>query len=209
MKTHFLPWLTCLDSYWTGGLGFWSKNDGFDWKWQFWPETSWKLIFYPGRHGLIRINPVDSVLIKKWRFWPKMMVLTQNVMKTHFLSWSTWFDPYWPGEISFYEQWWFWPKMTVLTRNVMKTHFLPWSTWFDPYGPGGLGFDKKWWFWPKMTVLTRNVMKTHYLPRSTWFDLVDSVLIKNDGFDPKRHENSFFTLVDMVWPVLTRWTRFW
>jgi hypothetical protein len=38
---------------------------------------------------------------------------------------------------------------------------------------------------------------------------VDSVLIENDGFDQKRTENSFFTLVDMVWPVLTRLTRFW
>jgi hypothetical protein len=37
---------------------------------------------------------------------------------------------------------------------------------------------------------------------------VDLVLIKNDGFDPKRPENSFFTLVDMVWPVLTWWNRF-
>ena len=78
------------------------------------------------------------------------------------------------------QKWWFDPKMTVSTRNIMKTHFLPWSTWFDPYWPGEIGF-----LW-KMTVLT-----------------------ENDGFDPKRHENSFFTLVDMVWPVLTRWTRFW
>jgi hypothetical protein len=37
---------------------------------------------------------------------------------------------------------------------------------------------------------------------------VDSVLIENDGFDQKRTENSFFTLVDMVWPVLTRWNWF-
>jgi len=34
-------------------------------------------------------------------------------------------------------------------------------------------------------------------------------LTENDGFDPKRPENSFFTLVNMVWPILTRWTRFW
>jgi hypothetical protein len=32
----------------------------------------------------------------------------------------------------------------------------------------------------------------------TPIDPVDLVLIKNDGFDPKRPENSFFTLVDMV-----------
>jgi hypothetical protein len=36
---------------------FWSK-------WCFLPETSWKLIFYPGRHGLTRIDPVDSVLVE-------------------------------------------------------------------------------------------------------------------------------------------------
>jgi hypothetical protein len=33
----------------------------------------------------------------------------------------------------------------------------------------------------------------------TRIDPVDSVLTRN----------SFFTLIDMVWPVLTRWTRFW
>jgi hypothetical protein len=32
----------------------------------------------------------------------------------------------------------------------------------------------------------------------TRIDLVDSVLVENDGFDPKRHETHFFTLVDMV-----------
>jgi len=67
----------------------------------------------------------------------------------------------------------FWSKMTVLTRNGPKTHFLPWSTWFDPFDP------------------------------------VNSVFVENDGFDPEMAWNSFFTLIDMVWPVLTRWTRFW
>jgi hypothetical protein len=42
----------------------------------------------------------------------------------------------------------------------------------------------------------------------TRIDPVDSLLIENDDFDLKWLENSFFTLVDMVWPVLTRWNRF-
>jgi len=93
-------------------------------------------------------------------------------------------------------------------------------------------------FWPKTGL------KLIFHPgRHGWtrIDPMDSVLVENDGFDPKRHEthflpwstwfdlywpgelgfgrewrfwpetawNSFFTLVDMVWPVLTRWTRFW
>jgi hypothetical protein len=52
-------------------------NDGFD------P----KLIFYPGGHGLTRIDPVDSVLAENDGFDPKRH-------GTHFLPWSTWFDPY-------------------------------------------------------------------------------------------------------------------
>jgi len=86
-----------------------------------------KLIFYPSRHGLTRIDLVNSVLVKNDGFDPKRP----------------------------------------------ETHFLPWSTWFDPYWPGELGFDQKWRFWPETT------------------------------------RNSFFTLIDMVWPVLTWWTRFW
>jgi len=87
-----------------------------------------------------------------------------------------------------------------------ETHFLPWSTWFDPYWPGELGFDQKWRFWPE------NGLKLIFYPGwhgLTRIDSVDSVLTENDGFDPKTAWNSFFTLVDMVWPVLTRWTRFW
>jgi len=53
-----------------------------------------------------------------------------------------------------------------------ETHFLPWSTWFDPYWLGELGFGQKWQLWPETA------------------------------------RNSFFTLVDMVWPVLTWWTRY-
>ena len=90
-------------------------------------QNSLKLIFYPGRHGRTRIDSMDSVLTENDGFDPKRL----------------------------------------------KTHFLPWSTWFDPYWLGGLGFDRKWRFWPE----------------TAW--------------------NSFFTLVDMFWPVLTRWTRFW
>ena len=150
-EIHFLSRSAWLDQYWPGRLGF-------DKKWRFWPkrfensfftlvdmdwpvlirwarfwlkmtvltETTWKLIFYTGRHGLTRIDPMGSVLTKNDGF----------------------------------------------DRNGLKTHFLHWSTWFDPYGPGGLDFDQ------------------------------------NDGFYPKRLENSFFTLVDMVWTVLTRWNRF-
>jgi len=103
---------------------------GWNWFWQkmtVLTRNGLKLIFYPGQHGLTRIDQVDSVLV----------------------------------------------KMTFFNRNDLKTHFLPWSTWFDPYWSGGLGFGRKWRFWPE----------------TSW--------------------NSFFTLIDMVWPVLTRWTRFW
>jgi len=118
-ETHFLPQSTWLDPYWLGGLGF-------DQKWRFWPETArnsffilvdmvwpvltwwtrfWskitvltrnglKLIFYPGRHGLTRIDLVNSVLVKNNGFDPKRP-------ETHFLPWSTWFDPYWPGRLGF------------------------------------------------------------------------------------------------------------
>jgi hypothetical protein len=52
-----------------------------------------------------------------------------------------------------------------------------------------------------MTVLTRNGLQLIFYPGQhglTRIDLVDSVLVENDGFDPKRHETHFFTLVDMV-----------
>ena len=71
------------------------------------------------------------------------------------------------------------PVDRVLTKNNNfdpkwpETHFLSRSTWLDPYWPGGLGFNQKLRFWPEMA----------------W--------------------NSFFIPVNMVWPVLTRWTRFW
>jgi hypothetical protein len=54
-----------------------TENDGFD------PKTHFLL----GRHGLTCIDPVNSVLVKNDGFDPKRP-------ETHFLSWSTWFDPY-------------------------------------------------------------------------------------------------------------------
>ena len=127
------------------------------WWTRFWPKMTvltrngLKLIFYPGRHGLTSIDSMDSVLtendgfdpkthfyladmvwpvLTRWtRFWPKMTVLTWKRPETHFLPWSTWFDPYWLGGLGFDRKWRFWPK----------THFLPWSTCFDPYWLGGIG----------------------------------------------------------------------
>ncbi|KAJ6883706.1 hypothetical protein NC652_030829 [Populus alba x Populus x berolinensis] len=49
-------------------------------------QNSPKLIFYPGRHGLTRIDLVNSVLVENDGFDPKQP-------ETHFLPWSTWFDP--------------------------------------------------------------------------------------------------------------------
>jgi hypothetical protein len=49
--------------------------------------------------------------------------------------------------------------------------------------------------------LTQNSLELIFHPgRHGWtrIDPVDSVLAENNGFDPKRLENSFFTLVDMV-----------
>jgi hypothetical protein len=46
-----------------------------------------KLIFYPSGHGLTRIDQVDLVLVENDGFDPKRP-------ETHFLPWSTWFDPY-------------------------------------------------------------------------------------------------------------------
>jgi hypothetical protein len=44
-------------------------------------QNGMKLIFYPGQHGMTRIDPVDSVL-------------TQNGIKLIFSSPLTWFDSY-------------------------------------------------------------------------------------------------------------------
>jgi len=116
----------------------------------FWPkitvltQNGLKLIFYPGQHDRTRVDLMDSVLTENDSFDPKRL-------KTHFLPWSTWFDPYWLGGLGFDRKWRFWPK----------THFLPWSTCFDPYWLGGLGFDRKWRFWPENSFFTW----------PTWFDL--------------------------------------
>jgi len=99
----------------------------------------------------------------------------------------------------------FWSKMMVLTQNGMK--LIVFSGWHCLTRIDSMN-----------SVLTENdgfdpkQPETHFYPSQrglTRIDPVDSVLIENDGFDQKRTENSFFTLVDMVWPVLTRWTRFW
>jgi hypothetical protein len=108
-ETHFLSRSTWLNPYWPGRLGF-------DRKWRFWPETAWKLVFYPCRHGLTRIDLMESVL-------------TQNGLKTHFLPCSTWFDPYWPGGIGFDQKWRFWPV------TAWKLIFYPGQyglTYIDP-----------------------------------------------------------------------------
>jgi hypothetical protein len=46
-----------------------------------------------------------------------------------------------------------------------------------------------------MMVLTRNGLKLIFYPGRhglTHIDLVNSVLVENDGFDPKRHETHFY-----------------
>ena len=95
---------------------------------RFWPKMTvltrngLKLIFYPGWHGLTRIDSVDSVLTENDGFDPKRL-------ETHFLPWSTWFDPYWLGGPGFDRKWRFWPENS----------FFTWPTWFDLYWPGGIG----------------------------------------------------------------------
>jgi hypothetical protein len=105
-----------VSTRWTG---FWQKITVLI-------QNGLKLIFYPDRHGRTRIDSMDSVLTENDGFHPKQL-------KTHFLPWSTWFDPYWLGGLGFDRKWRFWPK----------THFLLRSTWFDPYWLGGLGFYGK------------------------------------------------------------------
>jgi hypothetical protein len=103
------------------------------------------------------------------------------------------------------------PVDWVLTKNNSfdpkwhETHFLSQSTWLNPYWPSRLSFDRKWRFWPETAWKLVFYPCRHGLTR---IDPVESVLTENDGFDPKRPENSFFTLVNMVWPILTRWNRF-
>jgi len=122
-----------------------------------------KLIFYPGRHGLTRIDPVNSVLVKNDSFDPKRP-------ETHFLPWSTWFDPYWPGELSFGQKWRFWPETAQNSFFTLVDMVWPVLT--------------RWTrFWPKMTVLTENSFFTPVdivwpvltrWNRFLWKDAVDS-----------------------------------
>jgi len=124
---------------------FWSKMTVLT-------RNGMKLIFYPGRHGLTRIDTMESVLTENDDFdW--------NGLKTHFLHWSTWFD-----RID--------PVGSVLTRNSMKLIFIlvnmvwPVLTWWTR-------------FWPKMMVLTRNGLKTYYF---TLIDMVWPVFTQWNWF---------------------------
>jgi hypothetical protein len=75
-----------------------------------------KLIFYPGRHGLTRIDSVDSVLTENDGFDPK----------THFYSVRHGLTRIDPVDSVLAENDGFDPKRP-------ETHFLPWLTWFDLY----------------------------------------------------------------------------
>jgi len=83
---------------------------------------------------------------------------------------------------------------------------MTWNLFFTPVDMVGPVLIRWTRFWPE------NGLKLIFYPGRhglTRIDSVDSVLTENDGFDPKTAWNSFFTLVDMVWPILTRWTQFW
>ena len=137
-----------------------------------------KLIFYPDRHGLTRIDPVKSVLIKNNGFDPKRP-------ETHFLSWSTWFDPYWPGELCFGQKWRFWPETARNSFFTLIDMVWPVLTWWTR-------------FWPKMTVLTRNDPKLIFYPGRhglTRIDLVNSVLMERCGWLEKNIFLNFFFLI--------------
>jgi hypothetical protein len=87
LETHFLSRLTWFDSYWPDGL--WSEIawNSFcipvdmvwlvlTWWTRFWPkmliliQNGMKLIFYPNRYGLIRIDLMNSFFMEKCG-WPK------------------------------------------------------------------------------------------------------------------------------------------
>jgi hypothetical protein len=78
-----------------------------------------KLTFYPGRHGLTRIDLVNSV-------WSKMTVLTRNCMKLIFYPGRHGLNRIDPVDSVLVENDAFDPKRP-------ETLFLPWSTWFDLY----------------------------------------------------------------------------
>jgi len=100
-KTAWHSFFTLVDMVWPV-LTRWTR---------FWPKMTvltrngLKLMFYPGRYGLTLIDSVDSVLTENDGFDPKRP-------ETHFLSWSTWFDPYWLGGLGFH-------------RNGLKLIFYP------------------------------------------------------------------------------------
>jgi len=130
----------------------------------------------------------------RWtEFWPKITVLTKNWPETHFSTRSTWLDPYWPGGLGFGRKWWFWPETAWNSFFTLVDMVWPVLTWWTR-------------FWSKMTVLTRNGMKLIFYPGRhglTRIDPVDSVLVENDGFDPKRPETHFLpwsTWFDSYWP---------
>ena len=94
---------------------------------------------------------------------------------------------------------------SVLTRNGLKLNFYP-----DQHGLTRIDSMD--------SILTENDRfgskrpETQFLPRSTCFDMYWSDGL---GFDRKwpvwleTARNSIFITVNMVWPVLTQWTRFW
>ena len=67
--------------------GYQPGKPGFDKKITVLTKNDLKLIFYLGRHGLTRIDPVDLVLTENDSFDPKRP-------ETHFLPWSIWLDLY-------------------------------------------------------------------------------------------------------------------
>ena len=85
----FLPWSTWFDPYWPSELGFGLK-------WRFWPETHF---FYPGRHDLTRITPVNLVLVwndgfdLKLIFYPSRHDLTRIIPVNSVLVGNDGFDP--------------------------------------------------------------------------------------------------------------------
>jgi len=114
---------------------------------------------------LMGINPVDSVLIENDGFDPKRP-------ETHFLPWSTWFDPYWLGGLGFDKKWQFWPETAWNSFYFLVDMVWPVLT--------------RWTrFWSKMTVLTRNGLKLIFYPgRFGWtcIDSVELVLMERCGW---------------------------
>jgi len=98
MTENYIETLKKKNFWWvsTRWTRFWSKMTVLT-------RNGLKLIFYPGRRGLTRIDSVDLVLTENDSFDPKRP-------ETHFISWLTWFDPYWLGGLDFDRKWRFWPE---------------------------------------------------------------------------------------------------